>query len=101
MKNRLGVVLACLAMLAIFLTGGVPVVAAEYSDTVDAVGAGMIILAGVLTGLAIALIVIRIMAAKMNPVRKQDSAKGYGQKLILTDKSDVFLYSRTTSRVDS
>lgn len=58
----------------------------------------MIILAGLLAGLLVALIVIRIMAGRMNTVGKQDSAKGYGQKLMLTEKSDAFLYSRTTSR---
>jgi len=66
--------------------------------TEEAAGAGMIILAGLLAGLLVALIVIRIMAGRMNTVGKQDSAKGYGQKLMLTEKSDAFLYSRTTSR---
>lgn len=99
MKKRVVVAFAaCLVTAVLSLVAGVPVAAAESSMAADEAGAGMIILAAVLVGLALALIIIRVMAGKMSTIHKQDSAKGYGQKLILTEKSDVYLYSRTTSR---
>ena len=98
MKKTIGVLFASVAVLGTFLAGSVSVAAATSSVPDEKASVFMVILAMVLAGLLIALVVIRIMAAKMNTVRKQDSAKGYGQKLILTEKSDAFLYSRTTSR---
>ena len=99
MKKRIGLMtLSCLMTILSFMVS-VPVSAAvDVVETEVKAGAGMVILAMVLVGLLIAVVVIRIMAGKMNTVRKQDSAKGYGQSLVLTEKSDAFLYSRTTSR---
>jgi len=51
-----------------------------------------------LAGLTVALIVVRIMIYKMNTVRKQAGAAAYQQALQLTGHSDLYLYSRTTSR---
>ena len=98
MKKRILVMLGASVMTALLsLMVSLPAAAAD-SLPADKAGVGMIILAMVLVGLAIALIVIRIMAGQMNTVNKQSSAKGYGQKLLLTDKSDVYLYSRTSTR---
>jgi len=99
MKKRILVMLGASVMTALLLLMvSLPAAAAASSLPSDKAGVGMIILAMVLVGLAIALIVIRIMAGQMNTVNKQSSAKGYGQKLLLTDRSDVYLYSRTSTR---
>jgi len=98
MKKRILVMLGASVMTALLLLMVSLPAAAASSLPSDKAGVGMIILAMVLVGLAIALIVIRIMAGQMNTVNKQSSAKGYGQKLLLTDRSDVYLYSRTSTR---
>lgn len=51
-----------------------------------------------LVGIALALIVVRILAAMMKTVRKQASARSYEKDLQLTGQSDIFLYSHTTRR---
>ena len=60
---------------------------------------GLATLAAFLVGLAISIIVIRIMAGKMNTIGKQKSAITYEKGLELTKKSDVYLYSHTSTRV--
>jgi hypothetical protein len=59
---------------------------------------GEIIVAMILVGIAGALITIRIFAYGMNTARRQAGASQYAKGLELTGSSDIFLYSRTTSR---
>jgi hypothetical protein len=100
MKKHMWVVMvSCLMTTVLFLAAGTVIAAADSTQVpADKAGAGLVILAMLLVGLLLALGVIRIMAGSMSTIRKQDSAKGYGQDLMLTEKSDVYLYSHTTSR---
>lgn len=82
----------------LFVAAGTAVSAESMLTPAYEAGVGMIVIAMTLAGLMIALVAIRILAGKMNTVRRQDCAKGYGKKLVLTEKKDVYLYSRTTSR---
>ncbi|MCL2140712.1 MAG: hypothetical protein FWH42_03425 [Dehalococcoidia bacterium] len=87
-----------LLTLAIF-THSVTAAEDDYvgTSTNGNAGVALVLLSALLVGLAITLIVIRVMAGKMSTVRKQGQAKQYEKGLELTKKADVYLYSHTTS----
>lgn len=51
-----------------------------------------------LLALAIAIIIVRGIAYSMNSVRRKSCAAYYERDFKLTNKNDVFLYSRTTTQ---
>ncbi|MCL1872741.1 MAG: TPM domain-containing protein [Clostridiales bacterium] len=63
---------------------------------------GRTVVVMLLLALALALITVRVLAGRMNTVRRQASAKAYEQGFNLTQKRDIYLYSHTTSqRIES
>jgi|GEM_PF-4931836 len=66
------------------------------SGTLGASATGTILFAAMLFGVSFALIILRILVQKMITVRAQKSAKEYEKELILSEKTDRFLYSSTS-----